>query len=574
MNPRHCLLAFASAVALLPAQDQGAFRFALADSIAVVRLAAPAKWQQQFATTQVVKLLASDKLAPMVGAVSQGIEQGLGALRQSGAFDADLLEKLLADYKGDVVVAASLDVDSMMQAITSGETPSFGVTVALTADGSYDLGKLAAELQKSIEKEVGKDLRDLQVGDHRLRCTKNEGEPDVVLPAMVDGHLVLMVSNDVEKFAAKVLGKGPRFAGGSGEGTMFAHVELAPLMKAVGEAAAAASETPFDVGALLDAVGLGCLGSMNGSLGATGKHLTAEATIQFLEKERGLFRLLGKGDGTPKLMRLVPPDADTWSVTPVDFGALHGVVANIWSVVGDSAPMTWEQSQAAFAENLKVRLKEDLLDHLGGELLMLQDLQTSVANAAVEDEDDPMAGLNGMCAGIALRDGKAFGEAIEKMLRARGLHASRKTEDYAATKVHRLRLAGLLDLEYAITDDLLLLGIGSSPASQKALRSVLDARSNPAAAGEAPPAVKDAVAGLPAGWTGISVMSVDGWLRGFADGFVRGFAATSGTELPPEVEQMLDALKGVGGELGRFGLQTMVSTTRMDAASMRSSIRW
>ena len=37
---------------------------------------------------------------------------------------------------------------------------------------------------------------------------------------------------------------------------------------------------------------------------------------------------------------------------------------------------------------------------------------------------------------------------------------------------------------------------------------------------------------------------------------------------------MLDALKGVGGELGRFGLQTMVSTTRMDAASMRSSIRW
>lgn len=70
------------------------------------------------------------------------------------------------------------------------------------------------------------------------------------------------------------------------------------------------------------------------------------------------------------------------------------------------------------------------------------------------------------------------------------------------------------------------------------------------------------------------MLRVDGWMRGFADGFVRGFAASAGAEVPPEMEQALEALKAVGGELGRFGLKTMVTTSRIDATSLRSTLRW
>src|SRR5204862_200381 len=82
----------------------------------------------------------------------------------------------------------------------------------------------------------------------------------------------------------------------------------------------------------------------------------------------------------------------------------------------------------------------------------------------------------------------------------RGLHAARKTEEYAGTKVHRLRVG--VEIEYAVTDDLLLLGFGNSAGAQKSLRAVLDERAARAAgkpAAEPTAGVKERLTRLPDG---------------------------------------------------------------------------
>lgn len=567
------LLALASS-SLLPAQDKGSFRFVPADADAVLRLAAPAKWKQQFATAQITKLFTGSTLGPIVEMAGKSMDQGMAQLRESGAFDADLVESLWSNYKGDLVIAASIDFAGLPQAMQVNGMPSFGLVIALTPDGAYDHGKLAAELQKRIEESANETFTDLQVGEHRFRASKTEGEPGATLPTLVDGHLLMLVSDDLEKFAAKVLGDSPRFSAADGTSAMYMNAKFGPMMKAVVELADAFADAPVDMGPILAATGLTTLESFSMSMGAEGKHLAGQFDMDFAAGDKGLFGMLLGGSGAPKMLRAVPANADTFSVSSFNLGALYTTVGKIWSAMGDQVPMTWEEAQGAFAEEMKVRLKEDLFDHLGNEMLSVQDIAASAAAAAEADEENPLAMFDGSCFALQLRDGKAFGESLEKMLRARGLHASRKTEDYQGLKVHRLRLAGLVELEYAVADDMLALAVGNSESSRQALRNVLDARANPAAAGELPAAAKEGVAGLPGGWTGLSVVSMAAWMTGMSTAFETGLQAGGLGEAPQELQMVLGMMKGVGGELDRLGLKSMISTSYAKPNGVSARFRW
>jgi len=175
------------------------------------------------------------------------------------------------------------------------------------------------------------------------------------------------------------------------------------------------------------------------------------------------------------------------------------MVGKMWGEFEEAAGMDWNEAQTAFAESMKVRLKEDLIDHLGTEMLSLADLAAQ-AEEIDPDQDDPLAGIGSSCIGIGLRNGKAFAASLESMLRSQGLHASRKTEDYQGNKIHRLPLGGLIEVEYCVTDELMLLAIGKGESARQSLRGVLDARANPAAEGEAPTKIKATLATMPAGW--------------------------------------------------------------------------
>jgi hypothetical protein len=329
-------------------------------------------------------------------------------------------------------------------------------------------------------------------------------------------------------------------------------------------------DAPISMESMFKASGFTALDNFGMTLDADGKHVAGAATVEFGEGDRGIFAAMTGPTTAPKLLRYVPASSESFAVSVVRLGVIYDVVGKIWGELGDVVPMSFADVEASFAEAAKVRLKEDLIAHLGDEILMLQDPQALAAGMG--NEDDPMAMFSGSCFGISLRDGKAFGDSLEKVIRARGLHASRKSEEYQGAKVHRMKLAGVVEIEYAVTDDLLLLGIGSGEASGQALRSVLDAQKSPTD-GSVPAIAKDAAATMPTGWNGISVTAMSGYLNGMLTGMEAGMSQSMG-DMPEEMGMVMEAIKKSTGELKRLGIDLMVATTYTTAKGFASRIRW
>ncbi len=570
---RHLLLLPVLCVAAA-AQDVDHNRFVPADSTVVVRLAAPAKWKAKFEKTQVAKLLQAATLAPMLDQIDAGMQGLLTELRSSGKFDADLIEKYVSDYRGDIVLAVQFDGARLAEAITNQEPPKVGVVISFAPDGSFDLGALAAAMEKAIEEndENRVPLRDLQVGELRLRVSDDE-EMQVSVPKLIDGHIVMLMGNDLEHQAAQMLAKDGRRQGANDESTLSVNASIGGLMKGFLDLIAAQAEqggAPFDVAQVLGDIGMGSLDSVDLRVGADERQLVADFDLGLNDKEPGLFGMVMLDQATPKLLRYLPASAEHFSAMAFDVGAVYRVAKNVWTGLEGVVPMSFGDFESMATEELKVRLKEDLLDHVGTELLTITDFQAGLEVAAVAEEDDPMAAFAGSCICLSLRDGKLFGEALEKALRARGMHAARKTEEYQGAKVHRLSLGGLVEAEYCVTDEVLLLAIGGDEASRRNLRAVLDQRASGETA-ELPAKVKTQVDAMAKGWSGITVTPMASILDGL-DTVLQQANMLGG--VPPEMEMLLGVLEGLGRDMRRLGLENMVQTTRTTKRLMKSQVRW
>jgi hypothetical protein len=564
----HRILIAAALAAILPAQDVAPNRFVPADSVAVMRFGAPARWQSSFAKTHVSKLMQSETLSPLMAQAGMVYQMMLGQARESGAFDADLIERFVAEYKGDFVVSVQVDFDGLRDAITTGQPPAFSGVIALTPDGSFDLAPLAANLERLIEQNAPNagNLRDLVVGDLRLRHASDE-DMGATVPAMVDGHLVMLFGNDLEKTAAELLSKDRRHSTAD-TSPLFVHFALDRAMTTIREVLGEEMDDGTGMAdAMLEAVGVFALQSMTMNVKPDGAHVVSEISIGAKAEGRGMLGALGTTTKAPRLLGAVPSQCESFSVTSMNVGPIYDTIAKVWSGLEDFVPMSFEDAMAAFADATKVRLKEDLIDHIGGELLMVQDLDAVMEAAAnMDDEEDPMSALSGAVYGLALQNGKAFGESVEKALRSRGMHAGRKTQEYAGQQVHRLRIAGLVEVEYVITDDLFLLGVGSSEGTQRALRDVLDTR----ARGEntLPAVAKAHVDAMPGGWNSLSVSPMAATLQGIATGI-----AAAG-DLDEEAAMVAQVCRGLGSDMKRLGIGTMVGATYPTTSGWLSRIRW
>lgn len=569
------LLSTVALCTALLAQDKvSPDRFVPKDSCLVLRFGAPATWQQQFATTQIAKLLQSQALAPLVEGTSKGVSEVLGKIREEGKVDADLVKGLLEDYRGSMVFSLQLDFEDLQAAMEEDRPPHMTAVIALTPDGAFDLGALAQTLQKAAESAENAKVTDLKVDDHLLRVAQ-QTQMQMSLPAMIDGHLVVLFGDDLEKTAAKAIATEGRHEHAGGDAPMFCHVQLGKLVAAITKIATqqmemTGNELPFAVDQMVADLGFACLETFEMQLGAEDKRLATSVSLTMNGGDRGLFGSMFVAQGQPKLLRYVPPAAEDFGVGGIDLGALYGTIAKVWTSLADVVPMSLGDAEAAFTEATKVRLKEDLLDHLGTELLTIGDVEAQMAAAGnMSDDQDPSEMMSGYLFGVSLRSGKAFGDALEKALRSRGLHAGRKTEEYQGTKVHRLKVAGVLDLEYAVTDDLLLLALGSHESAHRDLRAVLDLRASGAT--EPGEAIQKRLADLPEGWNGLSVTPVASLIGGVRQMFTM---LETTAELPEAAAGILQMLEGAAGELPRLGLQEMVGTTHTTARSWTSRMRW
>ncbi|MBX3462964.1 MAG: hypothetical protein KF830_07320 [Planctomycetes bacterium] len=559
--------------------EPNANRFVPADACLIARVAAPARWQQQFAKTQVGRLVAAPSVAPWVAKATAAWDAGLAQLRSQG-LDADAAEALLRDYTGDLVVSVQVDWQDFAAAAGAGRSPAFAVALALTPAAGFDLAPLAAAIDQAIERadDQRRPLREVGVGDVTLRVTGDDPEPTVSVPQLIDGHLLMIVAGGqpFEAAAARLLAADDRFQGSGARRPLQVEMALggamAALLPLVEQGAGMA---PFDVGAMLRRLGLAALDRLRLAVDADGAHATADVELLLGDGEPGLFGIACR-EQTPKLLRLVPPSAEWFSVSAFDGQALFRLVRELWNEFEDVAPLSFEAAMAAFAEATKVQLETDLIAHLGTELLMLEDIDPA-ADAADEDSLVP-AQFVGSCLGLSLQDGKAFGAALERALRSRGLHASRKSEDYAGTRIHRLNLGGLFPIEYTVTDDLLLLVFGDREGARRNLRAVLDAHAASDKAATLPAAVEKHVQSLPAGWSGLSVTPVGQVLDGLG-AVVEAMASAQGLdfdEVDEEDEELgaFLALRAVAADIRRLGIDHLVQATYTTKRSLRVHMRW
>lgn len=573
---------FLALLALAPAQD-AAFRFAPKDATLVMRMGAPARWKKDFADTAMAKVMSAPALAPMMDMMGNVMAEAMAGMR-NGGFDADLVERMLADYQGDVTVSIAFDWSKANFVTMGDEEPTlpFAITVAAAPHPSYDLAALAKAIDGAVRKQLEEPgapkTRELTIGDLRLTAVQDGSgfESWGTIPALVDGHLVMFYGSDVEAQAAKGIEGKDRFeAADAGKTPMFVHADLRGFVAALDQGVAEIEEmggAPFDVGELLDAIGLRSLQDFRMTLGADGKHLVSDVQLGLRADKRGLLAMLTQSSAPPKLLRALPASAANWSINSIDFGVLYTSAEQVVTMLETEMPMSWSDMMTAMAEQLKVRIKEDLLDHLGGEVMTISD-----ANELGDDEEagnpaNPLAAINGQFLAFALRDGAAFGKSVETMLRARGLHAARKTEEYQGAKVHRMTLAGVLELEYAITDDLLLLALGKSESARASLRGVLDAKASGTAT-ELPAAVKAHLDAAPAGWCGVGVTRPADTMLGVSRA-MGGMMAMSGGGEADQMSMVADVLQALAGEMKRLGVDTSVGFLYSGPKGIGYRLRW
>lgn len=542
-------------------------RFVPRDAQVVMRIAAPAKWKAQFADTKVARVFGSQALAPMIEQVTTEISKGLEEAERQGV-DPQLLEDSLSKYMGDTIIALRVDLEDLPAAIEEDRPPAMAMTMAASPDDSYDLAALAEAITAMAEERVGDRLTDVVVGDHTLRCVFAMPGNYMSLPTMIDGHFVMMFATDLERVGATMLATDNRREDTGVGKPMYLHVDVEQGVQTMLDVVGLQMENdinapPIDVVQMLTDLGLGCLRTIEVSVAADGDQAVIETNLSTSSENRGLIGAFVLDRQSLDLLRYLPESAASFGCQPFDLGAVYTTVANVWGAASAMTPMSFEDVEFMFEDATTVRLREDLIDHIGKEVLYLSDYSA----AEDVDPDDISAMFAGSCYGLALTDGKAFGESLEKALRSRGMHAARKSEEYQGVKVYRLRLGGVIEVEYAVTDDLLLLTLGSDDSSRAQLRSVLDARANPRAG--LPASLARHVDDVPAGWNGIGITPMATVMTQVGE----MMAEAPPGELPPQMETLLKTMGMIGAEMKRAGVDDAVQFSYTSSTGIRTITR-
>ena len=499
-----------SSVAALRAQEAtDPNRFVPANAVMTVRVQSPAIWRETFAKTKVPLVLGGVGMAPHFAKLVEAIQPGVDIADGDG-MPREVLETFWNDYRGEIVVTVCTGplVDE------DGERAD-----SMSPDGTF-LDRLLAGFRASDAKGEN-PLVDVQMGEHRFRRTDlDDPAQDITQFEFVDGHLVLFVGSGIEKFGPSMLAETDRSTLPKANVPLQVHGSLETFLDAVVAAAerAAAEDIEVDIpmAEFLGALGLTSLRSVDLRLGALGDRVSCELGVN-LHGEPGVFAAFFGDEKRSPLLRLIPSGADSYSVSRFDPSALWQTVQRVFSVVDSGEEeVSFANVEAAVTKAIGVRLREDLLDHMGSSCLLLGDARSIVDLVAEQAKKgsavpDPNRILADYCVGFELRDGKALAGSIDKILRTAGLHAARRIDEYRDQQIHTLRIGGVLVIEYAILDSLLLVVLGDRGEGVDHLRGVLDTIAD--ASPSPPESLARWTAILPEGWSGIEVMPLFDLLR-------------------------------------------------------------
>ena len=405
-------------------------------------------------------------------------------------------------------------------------------------------------------------------------------------PVMCEGCLVLVMATDLEsqarQFFEVVEHEQFELQGDMSTATFGVQIALGQLVAKLCEIDGRSARS--EVLHALSDLGLGSVASVSMTMFPDGKYVGQTMALDYDGSADGLISLVLPTRRTrPNLLRYLPPSARTWSVWPIDGAGVAEFYPRVFELLGDKLPIAREQFETQFTAYTKLRLVEDVLSLIGDEYMRIDD----PAAVLEYDEDMPESVENAQdqfgnsCFVLQVRDGKTLGRNLDTAIRSRGLHVGRKSEDYATTKIYRMNLLGMLPIEYAVTDSLLLLGIGESEGTRQNLRGVLDAVSaGQAEPTEFPPEVMQRLEGLPEDWSGIDVASITEVLDGLIASLAEWEAWLVEEDIDPEdIDEgmwwaALELAKALRPELARESAATVVTVDYFGKDRYLSRSRW
>jgi len=476
----------------------------------------PARWAERFEKTGLGGMLASPDVSPHIKSAMTMLEATLGPAFDAAGYDYSAILHGFLAYDGRAAIAVGGNFVKVFELDPTAKLDTWAVVV-LPQAGGPKLAPAVKELVQTIEDTATDlELRDLEVEGRTLRYALPrkgmENAPSLVLPFMVGSDAVLLIADDVGKLARKVLTNKANhyrdFEQKFADKDLAMRVGLEQLFDALFERLDdAASPMAGYVKPFFEGLGITAWKHVDFSLGASGQQAIMDIELQLGPGGRGVLgAAYPPRRGGPHLLDFVPVHRDMWSVAPIDFAGLYRELAKLLDGVSDLTEHSVDELEKMFEDKTKLRLKEDLIDPLGDELLSVQGARHQQPGAGLRPE---LRDYDAICYGVALRDSAAFGKSFDRLLRSFAMHVSRKTESYGPFKVSRILPFGAFPVYYCVTDELFLIAIGDSGADE--LRAVLDEVKD-RRAGKPRPAmpesVRDRLQYAPDGWHGIGVVSL------------------------------------------------------------------
>ncbi len=593
MSPTSPLAGFAAALALaLTATAQrlpDPLQFVPADCDVVMRMRGPAAWKREFAGTGLGRALTSPALAPkwdqLFDSLAASAEVAVGRRESFAA-----LPGVLREYGGELVVALRLDWQNMTFAAG---LPPGAALIAFAPDRESE-GGLPKVRDALLELFADDPVREVQLAGQQVPL-RPSGRGQLAGPTMIHGCLVLVVGTDLERsappFFAVEPGGPPPIAPNLRGATLGLQVAVGRCIDGLCAVDEPGGEANW-MGVIRD-LGFGSIDRLTIAMFPDGHYVGQTFGVEHTAGAEGLMRLLLPfGRQKPALLRLLPEHARTFSVAPLHGQGLAEFYPRLVEIAASvtPSPVPREAVEATFTEFTKLRLVEDVLALIGDEYMVLPDSAAPMAVTVDDGDDDPSLRVQqefgNSCFLLQVRDGKAWGDNLETVLRARGLHVARKREEYAGVTIHSMTLLGMVPIEFATTADVFVIGVGGSDGTKRNLRAVLD---RAAAAGDVAtadaaflPAVRERIERLPRRWQGLEVASITEVIDGMSTSIgaignmVEGEGAAPEGAAPEDGpwQALYELLVAVRPELAQHQATTVVSTTYYSRSRYLCRSRW
>ena len=352
----------------------------------------PAALRAAFLPTNIGSLVATEEGEQLWRPLLAPLE---GIWRQlDGGDEFEATRQRVLDYAGRIRVFWMVDPGE-------GSEPDsvFGV-FALETDGATDLTALADDASRVMMAAMAEEPTEWTVGDHSLRMLGSAGDQFVTLPLLIEGNLVAFFGA-----AAALENTVPRClrALAMDDAQPTAPLSLEIDLTQLKGLAEMRSEPP-----LAKALGLESLRSLQATVGPDGGHAQLQVDVVFGEGDRGLMAaFLPAVDTLPALLARVPAEATPWVTLPFRPDVLFQVVVDSAAEINRVRGNETQGVRQELYDELGVYLDTELLDHVGGDVMVLGDLWQSDDPEVYRRGDDPPLGA---CIALSLEDAAAFGE--------------------------------------------------------------------------------------------------------------------------------------------------------------------